>query len=85
MADREKQQALVVSSDLDIVRSAASSGAATISAVDFENKLTMAAHMDGMEPNRDDYDGWKPTTKKKGPSRRLSKRQRQNRAKTSKL
>jgi len=85
MADREKQQALVVSSDLDIVRSAASSGAATISAPDFESKLTMAATMDGMGPNRDDYNGWKPTTKKKGPSKRLSKRQRQNRAKISKL
>jgi predicted RNA-binding protein with PIN domain len=85
MANREKQQALVVSSDLDIVRSAESSGAATISALDFESKLTMAANMAGMEPNRDDYNGWKPTTKKKGPSRRLSKRQRQNRAKISKL
>jgi predicted RNA-binding protein with PIN domain len=85
MADREKQLALVVSSDLDIVRSATTSGAATIGAVDFVNKLTLAAHMDGIEPNRDDFDGWKPTTKKKGPSRRLSKRQRQNRAKISKL
>ena len=85
MANREKQQALVVSSDLDIVRSAESSGAATISALDFESKLMMSANMAGMEPNRDDYNGWKPTTKKKGPSRRLSKRQRQNRAKISKL
>jgi predicted RNA-binding protein with PIN domain len=85
MANREKQQALVVSSDLDIVRSAASSGAATISSHDFESKLTMAADMAGMDPNQDDYNGWKPTTKKKGPSKRLSKRQRQNRAKISKL
>jgi len=85
MADRERQQALVVSSDQDIVRSAGSSGAATISALDFESKLTMAAGMGGTGPNRDDHSGWKPTTKKKGPSKRLSKRQRQNRAKTSKL
>ena len=85
MANREKQQAVVVSSDQEIVRSAASSGAATISAPDFEIKLTMAAGMAGTEPNRDDHNGWNPTTKKKGPGKRLSKRQRQNRAKTSKL
>jgi len=85
MADREKQRALVVTSDLDIVRSAISSGAATISALDFESKLTMAARMNGIEPNRDDYRGWKPTTKKKGPTRRLPKQQRKTRAKTSKL
>ena len=85
MARREKQQALVVSSDTDIVRSAASSGAATISALDFEGKLSMAARMDGSVPERDDHDGWKPTTKKKGPRRRLPKRQRQNRARIDKL
>jgi hypothetical protein len=38
-----------------------------------------------MESDRDDYDGWTPTTKKKGPSRRLSKRQRKNKAKIRKL
>ena len=85
MARREKQQALVVSSDRDIVRSAASSGAATISALEFEEKLTMAAHLDGRVPGRDEHDGWKPTTKKKGPRRRLPKRKRQNRARVNKL
>jgi len=85
MAGGEKQKALVVSSDQDIVKSANSSGAATISAVDFENKLILSAHMEGMEPGRDDFDGWKPTTKKKGPSRRLTKRLRKNNAKIRKL
>ena len=85
MARREKQQALVVSSDREIVRSAISSGAAAISAPEFEDKLTMAAHMDGGVPDRDRHDGWKPTTKKKGPRRRLPKRQRQNKARTRKL
>jgi len=85
MAAGENQRALVVSSDLDIVRSANSSGAATISADDFESKLSLAAQMDGMEPGRDDYYGWKPTTKKKGPSRRRTKRQRKNNAKIRKL
>jgi uncharacterized protein len=85
MAGGEKQKALVVSSDQDIVRSANSSGAATINAVDFESKLIQASHIDGMESGRDDYDGWKPTTKKKGPGRRLPHRQRKNKAKISKL
>ncbi|MGB5750029.1 MAG: NYN domain-containing protein [Desulfobacterales bacterium] len=85
MASGEKQKALVVSSDQDIIQSANSSGASTISSVDFENKLILSAHMDGMEPGRDDHDGWKPTTKKKGPSRRLTRRQRKNNAKICKL
>lgn len=85
MAGGEKQKALVVSSDQDIVQAANSSGAATVSAVDFENKLILSAHMEGMEPGRDDHDGWQPTTKKKGPGRRLTRRQRKNNAKISKL
>jgi len=75
----------VVSSDQDIVQSAADSGAATVSAHDFENKMTMSMDMDGLQFDRDDYNGWRPTTKKKGPSRRLSKRQRKNSAKILKL
>jgi len=75
----------VVSSDQDIVQSAAASGAATVSANDFENKLTLSMHMDGLQSDRDDYSGWRPTTKKKGPGRRLSKRQRINSTKIRKL
>ena len=85
MAGGEKQKALVVSSDQDILRSANSSGAATINAIDFESRLIQASHIDGMESSSDDYDGWKPTTKKKGPRRRLPKRQRKNKAKIRKL
>lgn len=85
MARKERQKALVVSSDQDIVQSAAASGAATVSANDFENKLTLSMHMDGLQSDRDDYNGWRPTTKKKGPGRRLSKRQRINSTKIRKL
>jgi len=74
-----------VSSDQDISQSAAASGAATVSAHDFENKLTMSMDMDGLQFDRDNYNGWQPTTKKKGPSRRLSKRKRKNRVKIRKL
>ena len=85
MAYKERQRALVVSSDQDIVQSVTANGAATVSANDFENKLTMSMNMDGLQFDRDDNIGWQPTTKKKGPSRRLSKRQRKNSAKIRKL
>ncbi|MGD1971849.1 MAG: NYN domain-containing protein [Desulfobacterales bacterium] len=85
MARKERQAALVVSSDQDIVQSAAASGTATVSANDFENKLRMSMDMDSFQIDRDDYKGWQPTTKKKGPSRRMSKRRRKNRAKIRKL
>ena len=85
MAYKERQRALVVSSDQDIVQSATANGAATVSANDFENKLTMSMDMDGLQFDRDDNIGWRPTTKKKGPSRRLPKRQRKNSAKIRKL
>jgi predicted RNA-binding protein with PIN domain len=85
MARKERQRALVVSSDQDIVQSAAASGAATVSTHDFENKLTMSMNMNGLQFDRDDCNGWRPTTKKKGPGRRLSKRQRKNSAKILKL
>ena len=83
MARREREKALVVSSDRDVVDSAASQGAATISSTHFESKLAMSG--DSMGVGRDEYEGWQPSTKKKGPSKRLSKKQRRNRVKTRKL
>ena len=85
MARREGEKALVVSSDLDIVHSVEAQGAATINTVDFENKLTLSYYAAGTEIDRDGYNGWKPTTIKKGPSRRLSKKQRKNQKKIRKL
>ena len=85
MACRQRQKALVVSSDQDIIRSAASCGAATIGSNDFESKLVMALYANGNEVSDDDYEGWKPTTRKKGPSRRQPKRQRRDKVKIRKL
>jgi predicted RNA-binding protein with PIN domain len=85
MAAREREKALVVSSDLDIVNFAASMGAATISSPEFEEKITMAVYMDTTGEADQNQGGWVPTTKKKGPSRRLSKRKRRNRVKIKKL
>ena len=85
MASREREKALIVSSDRDIINFAAGCGAATISAQQFEAKLEMAGHFDRLDDETDDHGGWTPTTKKKGPARRLSKRQRRNRIKIKKL
>jgi hypothetical protein len=85
MARREKQKAMVVSSDLEIVRSADTAGAATISAAEFEGILEMSIYMGDVKTGEDENSGWRPTTKKKGPSKRLPKRQRTNRAKIRKL
>jgi predicted RNA-binding protein with PIN domain len=85
MTAREREKALVVSSDLDIVNFAASMGAATISSPEFEEKITMAVYMDTKGEADQNQGGWVPTTKKKGPSRRLSKRKRRNRVKIKKL
>ena len=85
MARQEREKALVVSSDREVVNSAAASGAATISARQFEAKIEMAAGIDRYSSDSDDTAGWTPTTKKKGPSRRLPKKLRRNRIKIKKL
>lgn len=85
MARREGPKALVVSSDQEIVRSAASWGSATVSAHEFEGRLVEARFLDGARLEDENQNGWTPTTKKKGPSRRLPKKQRRNRAKLNKL
>ena len=85
MASEEGQRALVVSSDLDIIQSVEARGSAIISSTDFENKLILSIYAGGMDNDRDAFNGWKPTTKKKGPSRRRPKKQRKSRARIRKL
>lgn len=85
MVARERERALVVSSDLDVVNFATSKGAATISSPEFEEKIAMSSHMDTEWIENEDSSGWIPTTKKKGPSRRLSKKQRRDKIKIRKL
>ncbi|MBN1930733.1 MAG: NYN domain-containing protein [Desulfobacterales bacterium] len=80
---REKEKALIVSSDRDIVDFAASQGSATIDSILFAQKIAMASYVD--KKAMDEDEGWIPTTKKKGPNKRLSKRQRRNRIKIKKL
>lgn len=85
MTRHERQRALVVSSDQDILQFAASQGAATIPSPFFEERIAVASagRFDGADGQ--DLNGWTPSTRKKGPSRRLSKKNRRNRTKISKL
>ena len=85
LARKERQKALVVSSDREVVDAAESYGAATIGTEAFENKIYLAGQRDGAAIGQDDHQSWKPTTKKKGPRRRLSKKKRRNRVKIKKL
>lgn len=85
MTAKLRERALVVSSDLDVIHFAAAKGAATIDSPGFEEKMAMAVYMDTQEMEREESVGWIPTTKKKGPGRRLSKKQRHSRIKIKKL
>ena len=85
MARREREKALVVSSDREVADSAALCGAATISARQFEARIAKVADPDSLVSEDDISSGWAPTTKKKGPSRKLPRRQRRNRIKIKKL
>ena len=85
MAATERDRALVVSSDRAVTQTAAGYGAAIIDSADFERRLVMALAMEGADTDGDASDGWVPTTRKKGPSRRLPKRQRRHSARLGKL
>ena len=85
MASQWQEQAMVVSSDNAVASHAARQGCAVVSSPEFEDKLRMAAFY-GDEPAPDEgREAWKPTTRKKGPSRRLPKRERVRRRKMKKL
>ncbi len=87
MAETLREKALVVTSDKEVADYAASEGAVSVSSPEFEDKLAMASYLEvkGAEDAVDETTGWTPTTKKKGPPRRLSKRARQKKIKTRKL
>jgi len=86
MASREKERALIVSSDHEVVNAAQLYKSATISSSEFEDKLMLAAymHLKGTDEESENS-GWAATTKKKGPRRRLSKQMRRNMTKIRKL
>jgi len=86
IVNRERERAVVVTSDRDIADFAAKHGAETVDSIEFEGKMKMAVQPDpGLTDLRDEEEGWIPTTRKKGPSRRTSKRERKRRVRTRKL
>ena len=88
MSAREKQNALVVSSDRDILSFVEAQGCTVIESSEFEAKLASVALMETsgvFETDTGNRDGWFPTTKKKGPNKRLPKRERRRLAKIRKL
>lgn len=86
MAHQKKEKLMVVSSDREVSDYAASMGAAVISSPEFEQRLLMASLMEVKgTADSEVSEGWQPTTKKRGPSKRLSKKQRKMRKKISKL
>ena len=85
LASGFREKALIVSSDMDVVRFAEAKGAATISAPLFENKLRMASSFNYAGTENEEEGERRTGTKKKGPGRRLSKKMRHNVAKAGML
>jgi len=86
MCDHDRGKAIVVSSDREVVNYALRTGAEVMTSPEFEEKMKMATRMDSFDSEDDSPDrGWTVTTKKKGPSRRLSKRARKHKKIAGKL
>lgn len=88
MVDKEGARITVVTSDRDILSHAERHGAGTISSPEFYERLVFSKKLN--EGGRVEVDDEKPLhkrwlTKKKGPAKRLSKKERRNRRKTDKL
>ena len=86
MARQDKAKALVVSSDREIMDAVQSTGATAMDSAAFEEKVVMARYL-AVKGNGEpiESNGWVPTTRKKGPSRRLPKRKRRAKARMRKL
>lgn len=87
MAARDKEKALVVSSDHAVADFCLSRGASVVGSREFEERMDMAAQMAaaGHIMGNEADEGWSPTTRKKGPSRRAPKRERKHRQRIMKI
>ena len=85
---KEGRKVLVVTSDRELANYAETCGSVVMDSVDFENKMEMALYLEskGAEVG-DEQEGWSPSkgTRKKGPGKRLSKRERRRLEKYRKL
>ncbi len=85
MARKERELALVVSSDAAVARAAEAAGASVIGSPEFEERIAMALAMQAAGGPEEDEPCRRVSTRKKGEGRKLSRRARQNRLKTAKL
>lgn len=87
LASGYREKALIVSSDMDVVRFAEAKGAATIRSPLFENKIRAADSYSAVSKIEIEEKGEKrrTDTRKKGPGRRLSKKMRHNVARAGML
>jgi predicted RNA-binding protein with PIN domain len=90
MAKDAKSRGIVVSSDNSVIKEAKYSGCAVIPSKDFWDKLKFAnlTEQDEMTKKDEEKSGPKHkrwSTYKKGPSKKLPKKQRQNKSKLDKL
>ncbi len=86
LAVADGERALVVSSDGEVARSARSARASVIGAAEFEERLAQAdATADDRGEDYAEAEGWRPTTRKRGPGRRAPKRERLDRRRLAKL
>lgn len=87
LVTRERERAVVVSSDKEIADFATMHGAVTMGSLEFENKMEMATQVNPTPADlgQEDLPGWTPTTKKRGPSHRPPKQKRKSRSRTRKL
>lgn len=87
MAARQRERALVVTDDKEIARFARLRGSTVVSCREFGEKMTHIQRMDpeASDPEESVTNGWTPTTRKKGPSKRLSKKARKAHLKIKKL
>jgi predicted RNA-binding protein with PIN domain len=86
IAAREREKAVIVSSDGDVMRYCSSQGATAVRSEVFEHTIQEAVYTQA-DAGEDTPAATAHTagTKKKGPSRRLSKKARQTRRKVAKL
>jgi hypothetical protein len=85
MAADMREGALVVTSDREVAGYAESCGADAVDSPSFEARIGMAAATTADDADEGQDRGWKPTTRKKGPSRKLSKKARRRKKKLRKL
>jgi len=87
MVDKRREQALVVTADQEIARFAELKGATVVSCLDFGDRINRAEMMEEhfFDSEESMEEGWTPTTRKKGPAKRPSKKDRKALLKLKKL